>query len=155
VNIIVTTPKGEIKNAKKEAEFCIKNRGGFYFRKLSKKPKKLNVGDRIYYIEDGFIRGFSLVFEIKNSRMKCEVMKKEWGDGWYIIMKAEDWKWIRIIPMKGFQGYHYVDNLEVEIIGNWLDKKPLTVVEARKIALDVLKNAEKERRLFSKKELNH
>ena len=31
-NIIVTTPKTEIENAKKEAEECIKNNGGSYFR---------------------------------------------------------------------------------------------------------------------------
>lgn len=40
-------------------------------------------------------------------------------------MNASEWKWIKPIPMKGFQGWRYFDATCTEIIGNWLDPKPM------------------------------
>lgn len=45
MDIIVTTPKSESEKSRLEAEKCINEGGGFYFRKLHSKPKDLkNVG---------------------------------------------------------------------------------------------------------------
>ena len=125
MNIIVTTPKKEIENAAKEAGFVIKNKGGFYFRRLATNPTKLEVGDKVFYVEDGYIRGFALVFNIEYKDCEiCDVTDRIYDAGWYVEMNAATWKWINPIPMKGFQGWRYF-NSAFEIIGGWLDKKPL------------------------------
>jgi hypothetical protein len=50
-HIIVTTPKSEMFNAKKEAEKCIKEGGGYYFRALSSMPKDIVIGgSRLYFL---------------------------------------------------------------------------------------------------------
>ena len=124
-HIIVTTPKSEMENSANEAEECIKNRSGYYFRKLGKnKPHGLAVGSRIYYIEDGYIRGFGEVASIVKKEPICDVTGRKWDEGWYAIIPACSWKWIKPIPMKGFQGFRYFDDKDVEIIGKWLDPKP-------------------------------
>jgi len=126
-NIIVTTPKSEIANSAYEAQECIKSGGGFYVRKLGKnRPKNLHAGSKVYYVEDGYIRGFGEVGSVVQKEFSCESTGKNWGLGWFAIITACSWKWIKPISMVGFQGYHYFDDKDVEVIGNWLDSKPKT-----------------------------
>ena len=66
-HIIVTTPKSEMSSAEQEAKECLRNGSGFYFRKLNKKPKDILIGEsRIYYVEDGYIRGSCIIIGIKD-----------------------------------------------------------------------------------------
>lgn len=124
-NILVTTPKSEIENSALEAAECIKNGGGFYLRKLGKnKPQELDIGSKIYYVEDGYIRGYGVVAFVVQKNHKCETTEKEWGESWYAIISANSWTWIKPIQMQGFQGYRYFEDSRVEIVGNWLDSKP-------------------------------
>ena len=124
-HIIVTTPKSEMENSALEASECIKNNGGFYLRKLGKnRPKGLDIGSKIYYIEDGYLRGFGVVASVVQKDHKYETTGRQWGDGWYAIISANTWQWIKPIKMQGFQGFRYFDDSGVEIIGNWLDSKP-------------------------------
>lgn len=128
-HIVVTTPKSESANSAKEAEQCIKNGGGFYFRTFKKCPKDLDIGSHIFYVEDGYVRGFAIVNEIIYGNMRCSTTKRDWGDGYHAVMSADSWKWIEPIPMRGFQGWRYLpDEISghVKIVGNWLDKKPKT-----------------------------
>lgn len=142
-SIIVTTPKKEMANAKKEAEACIQNGGGYYFRRFGKCPR-FGIGSRIFYVEDGYVRGFAEICKMvdlsqanqsaengseaakETLQFVCEVTGKNWGSGFYAFMDAKSWKWIKPIPMKGFQGYRYFDDeaANVEIIGGWKDPKP-------------------------------
>jgi hypothetical protein len=126
-DIIVTTPKKEIENAALEAKVCREAGGGFYFRTFSKRPKGLKFGSRIFYVEDGYIRGYALVSQIKEGEMQCSVTKKQYGEGYHAIMKADSWTWIKPIAMKGFQGWKPMPlemELNIEIIGGWLDPRP-------------------------------
>ncbi len=123
-DILVTTPKSEMQSAKSEAEQCLKNGGGFYFRHFSTCPKQLEVGSKIFYVEDGHIRGFGVVDKIEHGPKVCETTGKSWGDGICAMMLAESWKWIKPIAMKGFQGYRYYDGSEAEIVGDWKSPKP-------------------------------
>ena len=125
-NIIVTTPKGEQETAAQEAQDCIDAKGGHYFRVFKRRPKNIEAGSRIFYVEDGYIRGFATVESVNEDNMKCDTSGKEWGDGCYAIMPANSWQWISPVAMKGFQGYRYFDDSNVEIIGGWLDPKPET-----------------------------
>lgn len=121
-DILVTTPKSESKNSENEALDCIKNNGGYYFRYFRKLPKNIGIGSKVFYVDDGYIRGFSEICEITNGSMLCETTGKLWPDGFYAIMLASSWKWIKPLACKGFQGFRYVD-LDYEIVGSWKDKK--------------------------------
>ena len=94
-DIIVTTPKNKIGIAEEEARQCIQAGQGFYFRTFRNKPKNLGIGSRIFYVEDGYIRGFGTVSEIRNGSMRCGTTGHDWGEGSHAIMQANTWKWIK------------------------------------------------------------
>lgn len=80
---------------------------------------------RIYYVEDGFIRGFGTVSMIVDSPMTCDTTGRYWGQGIHAIFPANSWTWIKPIPMKGFQGYRYMAvDQKIEVVGGWLDPRP-------------------------------
>jgi len=131
MDIIITTPKGEMANAAQEAEDCKRDGGGEYFRRfpVDRAPEVLP-GDRVYYVEDGFVRGFAVVARIHAtaSGQCCDTTGRRWPPGFYVFMDATTWKWIRPIPMKGFRGFRYAGRkwraLCVVEVGGWLDPKP-------------------------------
>ena len=125
--ILVTTPKSRMKEAAQEAKDCTEHEmGGSYFRRFATKPAKLEPDMRIFYTEDGFIRGFAIVSEVmeNSSGLKCDTTGLRWPPGFYAIMSACSWTWIKPIPYKGFQGFRYFDDSEIEFAGYWLDPKP-------------------------------
>jgi hypothetical protein len=143
MDIIVTTPRSEMANAAREAADCIRDGGGQYFRRFPLRQHPLvEPGDRVYYVEDGFIRGFARI-EITlddSSGKRCDTTGRDWSPGFYVYMAASSWHWIRPIPMRGFQGFRYVDygasagpggnirlnghNHEVLLAGGWRDLRP-------------------------------
>lgn len=133
-DIVVTTPKLESEKSAEEAQRCIQAGGGFYFRRFIRKPKRLGPGSKIFYVEEGFIRGFGLVCALNyDSQMISDVTLREWGEGYYALMPAHTWRWIEPIRCKAFQGFRYMENLfasaalqiqRVKVIGGWLDPKP-------------------------------
>lgn len=138
MDYIVTTPKSEMANSAAEAAECIANGGGFYFRKFPPmhRPRGLDIGSKLYYVEDGYIRGFATVEQIVrgDGPFTCETTGKSWGGGWFAVMRADSWKWISPIPYKGFQGWRRIDEAmlkalnngkPVDIVGGWLDPKPV------------------------------
>jgi hypothetical protein len=129
-DIIVTTPKREMANSALEAEELKKAGGGRYFRVLHSLPKKIGDGSRIFYVEDGYIRGFCPICEIADSEGSfeiCEVTDRIWHGKVFIYMYAKEWKWIKPIRMKGFQAWRYFEAPDdMGIIGDWMDPKPDT-----------------------------
>ena len=144
MDIIVTTPKKEMASAAREAADCIRAGGGEYFRwfPMSCAPS-VKPGDRMYYVEDGFVRGFAVVSRCGLSLAnQCATTGRVWPPGYYVVMDATSWRWIRPIPMRGFQGLRYVkwgggddprNNIAlgtggftgpIEIVGGWRDPKP-------------------------------
>jgi hypothetical protein len=134
MDIIVTTPKGCAGEAAQEARDCIASGGGYYFRRFTKRYAPhchLQVGDRIYYVERGYVRGFALLggwVEVVRKSRGCETTGRWWLPGVYLVMDATTWQWIRPIQMRGFQGWrsaqNYFNRERVEIIGGWLDPMP-------------------------------
>lgn len=146
MDIIVTTPKGQMANAAAEAADCIRNGGGEYFRRFhpTAYPRQIAVGSRVYYVEDRFIRGFAVVSLLLHSPagMTCDTTGRVWSQGFYVFMDATSWQWVCPIPMRGFQGFRYVEwgggddsrnNIvsgmggftgPLEIVGNWRDPRP-------------------------------
>ena len=127
-DIIVTTPKTQMEIATKEAEDCLvsirKGDPAHYFRRFLQRPQGLNVGTRIFYVEDGYVRGFAKVCEVVEAEMICESTGRKWGRGTHAIMNAKSWKWIKPIKMRGFQGWRYSELGTVQVVGNYLKPKP-------------------------------
>jgi hypothetical protein len=126
MDILVTTPKGQHDSSRQEAAEMIQQGGGYYFRKFGKIPTKIQKGDKVFYCDSGYITGFAVVDDIKNEgNLTCGTTGKNWGDGNYLIMRADSWQWINPIPHDGFRGFKYV-NLDYRVVGNWRDPKPET-----------------------------
>ncbi len=132
MDIIVTTPKSQMKAAAQEAADCIAAGGGEYFRRFnSNQYPDIGVGDKVYYVEDGYIRGFAIVKRVRHrDGIQCDTTGRQWLDGCYIFMDAKSWQWITPVPMKGFQNFRYADRYSWPypewIVGGWLDPKPET-----------------------------
>lgn len=143
MDILVTTPKSEMANAAQEAADAILRRGGEYFRRFPRgRVPDVKSGDRCYYVEDGFVRGYALITRgFLCDGMVCDATGRRWDEGFYIVMEAASWRWIRPLPMRGFQGFRYASRLDaadgqgvrilagngladVHEIGNWLDPRP-------------------------------
>ena len=131
MDIIVTTPKREMANAAREAEDCRRAGGGEYFRRFPQNHAPHIVpGGRVFYVEDGYIRGSAEVVRVHatNGRMPCATTGRLWPAGFYVFLDAKTWQWIRPIPMKGFRGFCYTirmfGHVKPLILGGWLDPKP-------------------------------
>lgn len=112
MDLLVTTPKSEIDNSKKEGE-AVEEEGGYWFRTFRFRPKT-ELGDKIYFVEDGLIKGYGIVIKVipSTESLKCDVTGREWGQkkGWAVLYG--NWHWLKIpVPFKGFQGIRYIDRI--------------------------------------------
>lgn len=117
MDILVTTPKKEIKNAKLEGR-ALTNPDAYWFRTFKFRPK-VDKGDRIYFTENGFITGYGLIFDVELMSMstKCSVTGREWGQTDYWMVKYRDWYWLKdTVKFKGFQGIRYISKLSVDVV---------------------------------------
>lgn len=142
MDIIVTTPKSQMANAAQEAADAIRAGGGEYFRRFHT-PIRIDRGDRVYYVEDGFVRGFAVVHYTRwvKERKVCETTGRLWQPGFFVFMRADSWQWIEPISMRGFQGWRVAHDptrgrellrvvdqyYQVKIVGGWKDPKPEAV----------------------------
>jgi len=117
MDILVTTPKSQIGNAKKEGRWAEKN-GGHWFRVFKFKPD-VDLDDRIYFVENGYIRGFGVILHAPHQSADgetCEVTGKSWGKEGYWVVEYSNWHWLDDpIAFKGFQGIRYVSRLPLDI----------------------------------------
>jgi hypothetical protein len=108
-DLVVTWPKSKSLSAYlKELERAVAERRMINFRV----PSCPSITpERCYMVHDGQIRGYNLVRGIVY-RGEGEVARVEgggfWPEGWYIV-RAPEWHPILPIPMRGFQGYRYID----------------------------------------------
>lgn len=113
MDILVTTPKSEIETSCLEGE-QVEVDGGYWFRTFRFKPK-VDVGDKIFFVEAGLIKGYGIIFEIcanTEGGMECETTGRVWKGDW--IIKYDDWHWLKDpVIFKGFQGIRYIPNLPV------------------------------------------
>ena len=152
MDIIVTTPKSQMANAAQEAADCIENGGGEYFRRFPiNQAPNINIGERVFYVEDGYIRGYahaSRVFQTPR-HVQCDTTGRWWPPGFYVVMPADSWRWIEPIPMRGFQGVRYASfscgdaTWETQLVvngwrvgrlidaGDWLTPRPAIDCEPR------------------------
>ena len=108
MDILVTTPKSAHKLAAEEAKFVKENPDAYWFRTLRGKPN-VQVGDKVYYIDNGKITGYGIVFDIITGEMQCESTDKIYRG---TNLKQREWGCLkRSVPFRGFQGFRYVDRI--------------------------------------------
>lgn len=135
-DVIVTTPKAEMRNSALEAANCIAAGGGYYFRKfgymkdgkISGYPRHLQAGERLWYVEDGYVRGYAIVDQayLDDSGYYCETTGRRYEPGFYVVMRADSWTWVKPVKYRGFQGWKYhIQGISPEPVGGWLDPRPV------------------------------
>jgi len=108
MDILVTTPKSAHQLASEEAKFVEENPDAYWFRTLRGKPN-VQIGDKVYYIDNGEIRGYGIVFDIESGEMECEATGRLYNG---THLKQRKWVWLKKpIPFKGFQGFRYVNRI--------------------------------------------
>jgi len=108
MDILVTTPKSEHETAKEEAEAVTRDPNAFWFRTIRGRPN-VRVGDRVYYVDEGMIRGYGIVFDIEVGDMWDEAHER-WWKGTHL--KQREWVWLKKpVPFCGFQGFRYADKV--------------------------------------------
>jgi len=76
---------------------------GYYYWHLRGVPRKLEVGDKIYFAVKGYIRGYFEVENIDDSD-ECEI---EFHSSSWVDIEPNDQ-----LPSKSFQGFKYADKVE-------------------------------------------
>ena len=127
-DIIVTTPKNRMAEAAHEAEELKAAGGGYYYREYNlRRAPWIEPGQRVYYVEDGMLRGFCVViaWRLRRAKRRCDSVV-------VVDMYAASWKWIKPIPWKAPRSFQYAPGDlrdKIEIVGGWLDPKPKAPLE--------------------------
>jgi len=108
MDIVVTTPKSEHETAKEEAEAVTSDPNSFWFRTIRGRPN-VKVGDRVYYVDEGMIRGYGIVFDVEVGDMWDGAHERLWKG---THLKQRKWVWLKKpVPFRGFQGFRYVEKV--------------------------------------------
>lgn len=114
MDLVVTVPKSELRNVTHEETWAKKEEnikaGGYCFWKISRVPRRLNKGDRVYFIHNGLIVNYN-IFDHVDCDLYCEVTDRQW-DGLCLVMNIPSIPLKNPVPMKGFQGFRYIDRIE-------------------------------------------
>ncbi|PPA70051.1 hypothetical protein [Jeotgalibacillus proteolyticus] len=105
MDIVVTIPKSEYHNDELESVH-MKEEGLLQFWTLSKVPKRLAAGDRIYFVKNQQVESSMRVIDIKtDSSMQCETTGRTWSGKCQIVM--DDLREEELLNVRGFQGFRY------------------------------------------------
>lgn len=105
MDIVVTIPKREYKNDDLETDFLNKNPDAYQFWVLSKRPKKLNIGDRVYFVKNNKIDSSMQFYMDEVSENICEVTGRKWKG--YTLYMNDLIEENLPFEVKGFQGFRY------------------------------------------------
>lgn len=110
MDIIVTVSKSETGNVAKEDAFATRHRGHIVqFWRIGRKPKKLNTGDRVYFIESGQILYYHKFLGYVYDPV-CEVTGRTW-QGLNLLLAWPPQMLVQPIPRPGFRGFAYIERL--------------------------------------------
>lgn len=68
----------------------------------------MEVGDRVYYVDQGVITGYGVVFEVTQGELECEATGKIYHG---THLKQRKWVDINPVSFKGFQGFRYISRI--------------------------------------------
>lgn len=108
MDIVVTIPKSEIKNIQAEDSYAgnliTRDMVPIQYWKVGRVPKRLNKGDRVYFVVNGRITYYHTFLGLVENPV-CEVTGRIWY-GINLILKYPEVK-CEPIEMRGFQGFRY------------------------------------------------
>ncbi len=109
MDILATIPLHRLEVSKEEDEAVrgLPDEKCNWFWKLNPKPKNLDVGDRVYFVEDGHITAWCPVVELGYFDFVCEVSGKRWTG--YQARLGQNREFLEPIAYRGFQGWRYVN----------------------------------------------
>ena len=111
MDILVTIPRSEAYNQVKEDRFVTRLQNkAVQFWKISRKPTNLNIGDRVYFIEQGFITCYHIFIGYVNDPT-CEVTGRVWP-GLNLLLECPAVHLPKPVLHRGFQGFHYTTRLD-------------------------------------------
>lgn len=106
MDIVITIPKSEYKYDEKETEYFLSHKDAYQFWNLHRIPKKLNAGDRVYFVKNNKIESSMQVYNFESEAINtCEVTGRTWK-GCTLYMRDLK-KEIFNFAVKGFQGFRY------------------------------------------------
>lgn len=105
MDIVVTIPKREYENDERETkDMAAHNLNAFWT--LSRVPKRLQVGDRVYFVKYDEVESSMKVLDIRvDSELTCETTKREWRGKCQLVLT--DLRTEKGERCKGFQGFRY------------------------------------------------
>lgn len=112
LNILVTTPKSKKSIAEEEGK-KVNVEGGYWFRVFHFQPQ-VSIEDRIYFVDDGMIRGYGIIFDCSmiEDSIECTTTGIKHGKVGDWVLKYNDWHWLPLqISWKGFQGIRYIERI--------------------------------------------
>jgi hypothetical protein len=105
MDIVVTIPKSEYQNDDKETAALLTDPNAFQFWVLKREPKRLCIGDRVYFIKNNKVESSMKVFNKNWSKNHCDVTNRDWEG---FVLYLNDLEFLKSpIPAKGFQGFRY------------------------------------------------
>ena len=111
--IIVTLPKSiKWKDYEKELN-AVKDYSQVMNFKVPSMPKNIGYIKRCYIVYDGYVRGWQkVVGHLENTEFNCTTTGKGWSGNF--IQRSGPFHKIVPIPMKGFMGWRYFDENNVQ-----------------------------------------
>lgn len=105
MDIVVTIPKSEYQNDDKETEFLLNNPDAYQFWVLNKRPKKLEIGDRVYFVKNNKVESSMEFYMDEITENRCEVTGRTWK-GYTLYLHELRTEYLPFV-VKGFQGFRY------------------------------------------------
>lgn len=106
MDIVVTIPRSEYVNDDAETRHMEIDTDLEAFWTLSRVPRQLQLGDRVYFVRDGRVESSMRCLRIeKNSTTRCETTGRIWSGGCQIFM--DDLREENGPATRGFQGFRY------------------------------------------------
>ena len=107
MDIVVTIPKSEYKNDNEENKDITKNGYDAFWTFKRAFPKKLNKGNRIYFVKHNVIYNSMVVREFCSEyKQICATTNRVWQGHIVILDELRDEQNLNI-NVKGFQGFRY------------------------------------------------
>lgn len=107
MDIVVTVPMKELDNVRAEDDYARSQDGRvIQFWSVSRQPKAINIGDKVYFIEDGYIRYYHTFLGFDCDSI-CKATGRVWP-GLNLVLAYPETPLKNPVPMKGFQGFRYI-----------------------------------------------
>ena len=109
-DILVTVPKTSVDTFFEEAEYCSERNLDFNWL-LLRKPKRLSVGEYIYFLVDNEIQYRMKIKKlIPDFEFTCETTGKVWGKRFSIQGDAPEPVEVYPESIKSFMSFHYLES---------------------------------------------